>query len=487
MSIIRSISSNSDVIYTTAVTSSQSLPETPATSYSSKRTDRRRHSLRSIKRRKFDDEIVESSLASKGLRRSLDGSNPDEHHDEVVSPTLSVTATSPTESSANNDFSSSSKTGHITKLTASQSNNTGVMVQDRKDKKKIASHQRKRLKKTQKAFAAVKDMGRWKPTDDILLIDAIEQLGDLSLVHLGVKFSCHFTIEEVQERWYALLYDPVISSLARQAMKAIPREIVTATHAKAPFSKVEESHLCKIHSTNPPSLEDLQSLLDENIDSFHPNRTAQSMLNHWNLLHQYHLLDDQAVQQLPKGDHVLNFSDAEDLLEDNAPTGPYDQVLGAELNLADRRQKREIKQLEEENEKWKVLVSNVAETQPTSQFDEQTLGVLQGRLVRYLMRSKEITLGRKTVDTNVDVDLSLEGPASKVSRKQGTIKLKKNGEFVLINTGKRPIVMDGRPILSGNRMRLCNDSVIELGLLRFVFIINEDLVKTTIQKKPVVR
>ena len=30
----------------------------------------------------------------------------------------------------------------------------------------------------------------------------------------------------------------------------------------------------------------------------------------------YHLLPDQTVQPLPKGDHVLNFSDAEDAIED---------------------------------------------------------------------------------------------------------------------------------------------------------------------------
>lgn len=37
------------------------------------------------------------------------------------------------------------------------------------------------------------------------------QTNDLTSVHLGVKFSCRFTLREVQERWYALLYDPVIS------------------------------------------------------------------------------------------------------------------------------------------------------------------------------------------------------------------------------------------------------------------------------------
>ena len=34
------------------------------------------------------------------------------------------------------------------------------------------------------------------------------------------------------------------------------------------------------------------------------------------------------------------------------------------------------------------------------------------------MRSREITLGRKAAGVNVDVDLSLEGPAWKVSRRQ---------------------------------------------------------------------
>lgn len=37
-----------------------------------------------------------------------------------------------------------------------------------------------------------------------------------------------------------------------------------------------------------------------------------------------------------------------------ALSGQRDQILAAELNLANRRQKREIKQLEEENERWKV-------------------------------------------------------------------------------------------------------------------------------------
>lgn len=120
------------------------------------------------------------------------------------------------------------------------------------------------------------------------------------------------------------------------------------------------------------------------------------------------------------------------------------------------------------------------------EFDNQTLAVLRGRLVRYLMRSREvmfecenwgkdgtyslivlkfqITFGRTTKEQGVDVDLTLEGPAYKVSRKQGTIKLRSNGDFFISNEGKRPIYIDGMPLLSGSKNRINNNCVIEVVL-----------------------
>lgn len=77
----------------------------------------------------------------------------------------------------------------------------------------------------------------------------------------------------------------------------------------------------------------------------------------------------------------------------------------------------------------------------------------------------QISVGRSTKDQTVDVDLSLEGPAWKVSRRQGTIRLRNNGDFFLSSEGKRPIFVDSRPILAGNKMKLNNNSVIEVILL----------------------
>lgn len=77
----------------------------------------------------------------------------------------------------------------------------------------------------------------------------------------------------------------------------------------------------------------------------------------------------------------------------------------------------------------------------------------------------KITLGRSTNDNQIDVDLALEGPAWKISRRQGVIRLKKNGEFSIVNEGKRPIYVDGRAVLMGCRDVLRNNSVIEVIIL----------------------
>lgn len=76
----------------------------------------------------------------------------------------------------------------------------------------------------------------------------------------------------------------------------------------------------------------------------------------------------------------------------------------------------------------------------------------------------QITLGRKTQDNEVDVDLSLEGPAWKISRRQASIRVKNNGEFFIASEGKRPIYVDGVPVLTGNKRVLNNNSVLEVSV-----------------------
>lgn len=182
---------------------------------------------------------------------------------------------------------------------------------------------------------------------------------------------------------------------------------------------------------------------------------------------QYCLLPDQTVKPLANDD-LLSFSDAEDTIIDSELIDHKDEALEIELALADRRNKREIRQLENELTRWAVLVDSLTGIGFTPEFDNQTLAVLRGRLVRYLMRSKEITFGRNSKDITVDVDLTLEGPAYKISRKQGTIKLRSNGDFFISNEGKRPLYIDGVPLLQGNKSRLNNNCVVEVCSVQFI-------------------
>lgn len=408
---------------------------------------KRRSSSRSIKRKKFDDELVESSLVKSSTR--------------VKGPPLMEPLRCPGSEPSSSEKKKVSKSGGTLTPPLTMMLNPTPMA--------------KRVKKSKQPLHVTKDLGRWKPTDDLLLINAVLQTTDLTSVHLGVKFSCRFTLREIKERWYSLLYDPVISKLAWQAMRQLHPEAIAAIQSKALFSHSEEALLSKIASTSQPKLDVFQELLNKHPGAFHPSRSAKSLLVHWQLLKQYYLLDDQSVQPLPKGDQVLNFSDAEQMIDDAKLKESRDDVLENELMVSDRHQKREIRQLEQELPRWQVLVDNIT-GMSMPDFDNQTLAALRGRMVRYLMRSREITLGRATKDKQIDVDLSLEGPAWKISRKQGIIKLKNNGDFFIVNEGRRPLYIDGRPVLSGNKWKLNNNSVVEIAGLRFVFLINLELI-----------
>ncbi|QCE16660.1 microspherule protein 1 [Vigna unguiculata] len=68
-------------------------------------------------------------------------------------------------------------------------------------------------------MGALATLAPWIPEDDLLLKNAVEAGASLeSLAKGAVQFSRKYNIREIQDRWYSLLYDPVISAEASAGM-----------------------------------------------------------------------------------------------------------------------------------------------------------------------------------------------------------------------------------------------------------------------------
>ncbi|KAG9508740.1 Growth hormone-inducible transmembrane protein, partial [Fragariocoptes setiger] len=301
--------------------------------------------------------------------------------------------------------------------------------------------------------SAIRNLGRWKPTDDLALLLGVLQTNDLQAVHKGIKFTCKFNIQEIEDRWYALLYYTPIQRVAMAAMRQLSASTVARIHAKTLFSDEEEAVLKTITTgmgKPPPTLTTFENLLAQHPDVFSPYRTAKILQRHWQSMRFHNLTSYEHNGRLmvyqSRRDDLPSFNEAEEAVDqeiissttDNNSTTIFvakDDLIHQELMLNQRRIKRAIRRLENEIPKWQALVSSIRST-PHSDFDDSNinLAVLRGRHMRYLMILRQITFGRCTKDSTVDVDLSLEGPATKISRRQGMIEMLPTGEFVITNT-----------------------------------------------------
>lgn len=389
----------------------------------------RRSSSRSIKRPKFDDELVDTSA-------------------------LKRTSSSSRRTSESSPIEQKSKRSVV----KPQSQTSSTTNSKKKDKK---------LKPT----PVPTDFGRWRPTDDLSLISAVTQTCDLQTVHLAVRFSCNFTLKEIQDRWYALLYDPFVSRLAQQAMKALPSDVVEEIMNNALWSRNEDCLVGDMNIDDKPELSDFQKLLNDNLEIFHKSRTAKTIHDHWSLLRTYQLLSCQQAKNVSGTSTVL--ADMEGKIVDDQIVRGEDDALNQELAVSDRSQKREIRRLEQEIPNWEMLIekSEHVEGLKLSEFDDDVLAILKGRIMKYKITKNQVVIGRNCNDFEVDIDLSMEGPSLKISRRQGLI-LHEDGVFYLENIGKRPFYINGFPLATGQSARLVNDSVIEIHCIKLLFLIN---------------
>ena len=170
-------------------------------------------------------------------------------------------------------------------------------------------------------------------------------------------------------------------------------------------------------------------------------------------------------------DPPAEFSDAEELILGLPATAPCE---------AGERHAAWLEEHLEDLQQLEVLASCTTEQDLEA---EGSLACLSGRTGRYLCKRVVVSLGRSTeTKGEVDIDLSREGPSHAVSRRQAYISLKADGHFHICNTGRQGMCVNDTPLLQFQSVQLPHLSLLEVGNLRFLFLVNRAAVDRVLRR-----
>ena len=82
----------------------------------------------------------------------------------------------------------------------------------------------------------------------------------------------------------------------------------------------------------------------------------------------------------------------------------------------------------------------------------------------------------------VDIDLAEEGDARKVSRKQAHLQLCADGKFMLANTGRRTISVNGTELVQNACTTLEHLSLVDLAGIQLLFMYNQSAVRRLVSR-----
>ncbi|KAL9229180.1 hypothetical protein vseg_004676 [Gypsophila vaccaria] len=198
-----------------------------------------------------------------------------------------------------------------------------------------------------------------------------------------------------------------------------------------------------------------------------------------------HSSSDFADPMVDEVDEVLVSSEEEKFFDSDADIPSFSDVeamiLDADLNPADQDSfcaAAVAKLLQEDAMKAIIRLEQSAHSYMRRDMASHgAFAVLFGRRSKHYIKKPEVLLGRATDGVKVDIDLTREGHANKISRRQATIKMDGNGTFSLKNLGRCPIYVNSEEISPGQHLDLDPNCLIEIRGMPFLFEVNQQRVK----------
>ncbi|XP_047342585.1 uncharacterized protein LOC124946069 [Impatiens glandulifera] len=197
------------------------------------------------------------------------------------------------------------------------------------------------------------------------------------------------------------------------------------------------------------------AIVHETDQTQHPQPPAQGLP-----VNQLEVNDEEIP--LESDDEIPDFSDIEEMIL-NMDLSPEDKdshpVLGYQDD-DDDSSKRDVMRLEQAAMSY--MHRAIAY--------KDALAVLYGRHIKYFIRKREVLLGRTTTDhCRVDIDLSKEGKASKISRRQAIIRMDEDGSFTMKNLGNGQVFVNGKQVAPKQTANLPSNCLIDVRGMSFIF------------------